>query len=619
MRRNLQHNEAPPLPPSKASSACRQRTAASARPGCMAGTASIRTRIRNAWAGLCPARAVFVLLTTGLGSGTALAGDTVLVPAGMYQVDHQLQVIVVNLPVETVNAQWPLLKTAVQAGDIYTLQPGVAQVATGMALVAHNPSGVPYQLHFSGLPLIALQAQQAIVDEPRVPGWLVVSDGNGSVLSTQMGIEVRGGFSQSFPKKSYRIECWTDTIGAATIDHSLLGMRLDDDWNLQALYNEPMRARSVVCNKLWRMLHTPWYLPYEPEAVTGVSMAHAEVFVNGAYKGIYALSERIDRKQLKLKKHNGYVRGQLYKGVSWGATTFSSVPPYSNAMRNWGGFELIYPEETTEWADLHALVDFVVNAPEEEFLEGYSTRFDAGNILDYFIFLNLLRAEDNTGKNIYIGLFDAGTPYFYVPHDLDGTFGMRYDGTLYPATQGLLMNGLYERLIEDCRPGGFREQLRARWNALRTGPVTHDFITGLFAQEEARLASNGAYAREALAWNGYAHGTAHAEYLSDWLHARLAWLDSVFNLPCHPAGIAVHARSAISLYPNPATGQVQVKVQAGTAPGRLCLVDATGRTVHEQMLHQERCTVDLHGFRPGLYMVQVHRAGRITTSRLVII
>src|SRR5690606_7729670 len=212
-----------------------------------------------------------------------------------------------------------------------------------------------------------------------------------------------------------------------------------------------------------------------------------------------------------------------------------------------------------------------------------------------------------------------GTPYFYVPHDLDGTFGMRYDGTLYPTTQGLLLNGLYERLMADCRPDGFRERLRVRWNALRTNLITHDSITDLFAQEEARLAGHGAYAREALAWSAFNYDPAHAEYLSGWLDARLSYLDSVFNLTCSPTGVESHALSGIALYPNPATGQVQVKLQTGDDQGRFCLVDATGRVVLQQFLHQESSTVDLRGLRPGLYVVQLHRSGRITTSRLVII
>lgn len=44
----------------------------------------------------------------------------------------------------------------------------------------------------------------------------------------------------------------------------------------------------------------------------------------------------------------------------------------------------------------------MVNAPEAEYLAGYPDRFELAYAVDYFIFFNLLRATDNTGKNLFI-------------------------------------------------------------------------------------------------------------------------------------------------------------------------------------------------------------------------
>src|SRR5690606_17231683 len=105
----------------------RQRTAASARPVSMEGSGSGMPRTQAASAGRCASRAFLVLFAAGLCSGAA--ADTIVVPPGMYHADHQLHLLVVNLSAEEVNAQWPQLKTAVHAGEVYTLQPGVAQVS----------------------------------------------------------------------------------------------------------------------------------------------------------------------------------------------------------------------------------------------------------------------------------------------------------------------------------------------------------------------------------------------------------------------------------------------------------------------------------------------------------
>lgn len=560
-----------------------------------------------------------VLLTAALGAATSgvKAGDTISFPPGRFLVDHALHLIVANIPASQVNLQWPGQKAALLADSIYIFMPPVAAVATGQPYNLLDGAGMAYQLFFSELPLIGITTEGPIVDEPQVPGHFVLSHGSGQLIQADLGIEYRGGSSQFWPKKSYRIEFRNDTAWNEEQDVQLPGMRSDDDWNLLAAYNEPLRLRNVVCNQLWRMIHVPYYQSLEPDAVNGVRMVHADLFVNGTYRGIYAVSERIDRKQLKLKEYDGNIRGELYKGVSWGASTFSEAPPYDNAEGSWSGFEYEYPTESTDWANLHDFVQFVLQTPEAEFLDGYSTRFVLDNAVDYFILLNLIRASDNTGKNIYIARYDAETPYFYVPWDLDGTFGIAWDGSLANITDDLLMNGFYERLIHDCRPGGFSDQLRQRWNELRTNTISSSNIIGLFAQEESLLTNNGAYARESMAWPLFEHSPAQMTYLSNWLDARLVYLDNRFNAPCEPIGIQDHGGPAISIYPNPASSHL-VLLSGSPGSSMLRLTDALGRTVLEQPLAGPRNEVDVSMIRPGWYQATVVGADHEFTQMLVI-
>src|SRR5690606_38679473 len=123
--------------------------------------------------------------------------------------------------------------------------------------------------------------------------------------------------------------------------------------NLQAMYNEPLRIRSKTNNDLWRMVNTLQYQDKEPEAINGIRMKFVELFINDEYRGLYCLGEKVNRKQLKLKKHNGNIRGELYKGVGVGANTFTAVPPYDNYVLKWGEFEYKHPDEETDWSNLH--------------------------------------------------------------------------------------------------------------------------------------------------------------------------------------------------------------------------------------------------------------------------
>ncbi|MBP9078862.1 MAG: CotH kinase family protein [Flavobacteriales bacterium] len=550
-------------------------------------------------------------------TGNAYAADTITAPPGRFHVDQVLHLIVTDLGVEQVNTQQPGLKSTFGADAWYAFNPPVAEVALGSAFPVTAADGTPFQLFFTALPLIGITTTAPIVDEPKVPGAFILSDGSGLLTQASLGIEFRGSSSQFLPKLSFLIEFRSDTAWEEETDVELLGMRNDDDWNLQALYNEPLRLRSVVNNRLWRMIHTPYYQFIEPDAVTGVSMQHAELFVNGSYRGIYAVSERVDRKQLQLKDYNGTIRGELFKGVSWGASTFSEAPPYNNTNDIWSGFEHEYPKEVTDWSSLHAFVAFVVNASTTEFLNQYPAQFEQDNAVDYFLFLNLLWATDNTGKNIYVARYDAGTPYFYVPYDLDGTFGVMWDGAQQNITDSLLTNGFYDRLLHDCGPGGFMERLQQRWNTLRTDIITQDHLTGLFAQEHNRLVANGAYTREMLAWPDYAHDTGQLTYLSNWLSAHLAFLDARFNAPCDPVGISENSAPICTFQPNPATDRITV-VLTDESPATFNLTDGMGRTVLQQALRNGRNTISLEHLSGGLYLVRVAQHGRATTGRLVI-
>ena len=109
-----------------------------------------------------------------------------------------------------------------------------------------------------------------------------------------------------------------DTNIQITRDVSLLGMRDDDDWNLQAMFNEPLRIRNRSCFEIWDNIYTLPYKEEEPDAVAGIKMKYSDLFLNNEYLGIFAVGERIDRKQLKLKKYkDGSIRGELYKGAYW--------------------------------------------------------------------------------------------------------------------------------------------------------------------------------------------------------------------------------------------------------------------------------------------------------------
>ncbi|HRH69966.1 MAG TPA: CotH kinase family protein [Flavobacteriales bacterium] len=548
----------------------------------------------------------------------ATANDTVRVAQGAFGIDSELELIVVGLDVAELNALWPGTKVAVELDLIYRFEPTVDELSTGVGYPIVDDEGDHLVLYFTALPIARINTPHTIVDDPKVPARFELFAQDLPVPPCDIGIEIRGGFAQSLPKKSFLIEFWEDPSGEGTVDRALLGMRNDDDWNLQSLYNEPLRITSPLNNRLWTDIHQPYYAALEPEAKSGISMEHVELFLNDRYQGIYAFGERVDRKQLKLEQFDGGIRGELYRGVGWGASTFTSMPPYDNNSILWSGFEYEHPEELVDWSRLHGFVDFVINASDEDFVPNYPEQFHMGTAVDYFLFLNLLRLADNAGKNIFIARYDQGEPYFYIPWDLDNGFGVIWDGTRQPVTDDVLTNGLYARLMDDCTTDGFRSRLRARWQELREDLLAYDPIMHRFNEAHDRLAANGVYDREALAWPDFVHDTDHLDYAGLWLQDRLTFLDVVFGAPC-TVGLDANATIGnVRLFPNPTTGSAIVQIDPALLPCDVYVTNTLGQRILQLHMVQERTTIDLSGSATGIYQVSISGQGMHLRRSLVV-
>jgi spore coat protein CotH len=351
-------------------------------------------------------------------------------------------------------------------------------------------------------------------------------------------------------------------------------------------------------------------------------MAYVEVFINDEYKGVYALSERVDRKQLKLKKYSNGIKGELYKGDEWGgAVTFTSLPPFDNTSLKWDGFEYKHPEEKIDWTNIYNFVNFVKNSSNEEFYRDYQKKFDLNNAVDYFIFLNLLRAADNTGKNIYIAKYKTDDPYYYVPWDLDGVFGTDWQGWNINVTNDILSNGFYARLMQDRSANGFRFALNRRWAELRSSVITEDFILAKFRKNHDYLLNNKVYERERLTWSAFERSDDQLTYISTWLKNRLEYLDVAFGSELVTTDVVLHTSSkqpdlTFQLYPNPATDYLTIDF--APKPFELIIQDLNGKVMLKTSLSGKINKVAIHNLKKGMYIATIKSDDLSKTRKLLI-
>lgn len=417
------------------------------------------------------------------------------------------------------------------------------------------------RLQFTALPIVEIKTS-GLSKHSFTDGTfcLHAPDASGADSTLRARFRHRGDYTSLLSKKSYGVKL-VDAKGQK-LDRSLLGMRSDNYWVLDALAVDPARMRNRVAMDLWGDMATPpYYAASARGARTAVSGRLVEVFENGSYRGVYNLSERIDRKQLQLAhSKKGKVRGCLYKSNNWDTWTLLGAhrssgkpvgqrpPHYDNNASRWGYWESKYPEpgngQKTDWKPLYEGCALAGAADDKEFCRQVAEVFDLPALADYYLFIELIHAVDNSGKNMYWAVYDASqsrklTP---VPWDLDGTFGRNWGGHRSDCRadndyrryliNGSMQNALFERLYK-LNAAGWNDLLASRYRKLRRTHFSPDALYGRFAAYHHLMQESGAERREWRKWSGNG-GTsfdfdAENAYLKNWIKARVEYLDRQYG------------------------------------------------------------------------------------------
>lgn len=360
----------------------------------------------------------------------------------------------------------------------------------------------------------------------------------------------------TYKKRNYHLK-FEDENGDK-VDYKFFDdLRNDNNWLLDAGTIDRLRVRNRILTDLWLdFASKPYYADAEPKALNGSRGKMVEVFRNGEYQGYYNMCEPIDRKQMKLVKTDetlGELHGMLWKAANrTNNTRMVAVSTPNNNLSTWDGFEVKYPDfddiNPTDYTPLYNVINFVANSSDEEFEKHASEYLDIPVLIDYYIFLQLIYAYDNLGKNMYWGLYDKQegnnklTPAVW---DLDTSMGQswkRYeyhpsyltpDQDIYTSSN---LDNFLKRLIQ-WDVDSFVEKGAARYRELRKTTFDTHNMTQRVVDYVNMLDKCGATSREMTRWyktddlGGLSPDLAREmPYVIDWIEKRLNWLDkNYFN------------------------------------------------------------------------------------------
>ena len=389
-----------------------------------------------------------------------------------------------------------------------------------------------FNLRFTTLPILRIITNDRIPNEPKLESWMQLSYQNPDsqysstlLFESHAGIEIRGISANRFDKRAFGIELWQNEFRE---DRSvpLLGMGYCEDWILDAMYIDELRMRNKLSFDLWNKMETRHTNDLMEEKRTGIKMEYVELFLNQRYHGLYCLGERMDEQVMDFTYSQDEKGGVMYKTYGWheGSTTFRSYLNEPILAMEWDGWEQIYPENFFNWDPLAELRKMVALSEDEVFIEEIGSLLDLENTANFYVFLNLLMAWDNTGKNIFMARYSESTKFFFIPWDLEATWGRNWkmeDSGPY----GSVQNGLHERLI-DLNAAGYSDSVSSLWENYRSSIFQKEALMQMIDENYFLLKKNGVIQRENNRWGLDIDLDEEYKYLDDWIDKRLGDLDN---------------------------------------------------------------------------------------------
>lgn len=452
----------------------------------------------------------------------------------------------------------------------------------------------------------------------------------------------RGASSSNYPKRSYAIKL-RDAYGNS-IDRKILGYRSDNNWILDAMYIDRACMRNRVSTDLWNDYSVkPYYADRENKVRTGTRGEFVEVFLNGSYWGLYCMTEKMDRKQLKLKKYvpasesttyKTEPHGFLYKSKDWSYEVLMGHKPdersfpYTEVSKvynylgqeSWCGFEQKYPDakdEYVDWTPLRDAVNFVATTDvQSTFDREIGNYFDLPILRDYYLLIELALATDNHGKNMFFYAYDQagaeGNKISVCPWDMDGTFGQNWeaDTTYTQNTQQDFEEMLWKHehgqltLFLNLKMGslGWRKMLADRYCELRPTFFDPDKLAQRFLDYASLFADGYADIREQKKW-GSSQGRIHkklqwgAQYAARWVKNRIKYMDKRYGYEPVIDGIN-DAKAEAYFAAQGGAGAIAVNVGKAQTIRIYSVSGALVRTVQV-----EAGFTPIQGFTPGVYVV----------------
>lgn len=411
--------------------------------------------------------------------------------------------------------EWPKIHlTAPEAGgvrlvftDDYSYDACDDAVRQGNAyeVLAYTDTEYAYfEIVFTGMQQICMTSSGAFGPED-IPVKVSLSTGREALVSDGRS-HYRGGVTMQSLKHGYRIEFTKSSDGKRKTAREVPGMgRLENLVLIPMVFD-----RTMMRDRLNWELYAELVAPQEPFSAR--SPSYVELFVNGAYEGIYLMIEPYDY-EVELAKYGPehVITDSVYRTGS--VRSDKDRPTCQGAYIEGRGYELHYlPAGAEAFAAIEDLIDLCRGEDDERFCSEGLNMLDLDSLLRTELYMQGAGLTDNAFNNLFVWarLENGRYRYVFFPWDMDMSWGAWQEqiGEHYDKWQYF---PIADRMINLDAGGIVRSALADMWSEMRQKTLTVENVEEKVMRYGQELYDSGAVRRNAERWdsedyevNGYA-------------------------------------------------------------------------------------------------------------------
>ena len=396
-----------------------------------------------------------------------------------------------------------------------------------------------------GMPVVELNGNLSSVPKEGFVELPFIYDDGELQFECTVQIRIQGASSAGYAKKNYSIKLINS-------DGSKHKVELSDGWGkefkycMKANWVDYSQARNVVSAQLFGDVIRAREVQDElSDLVNGGAIDGFPIVVynNGDFLGLYTMNIPKDKWMFDMKDSDEKNQA-IVMGDQWGKSV-AMKEPITNITKNWtysNFWELEFAsneestiDNSTDWVahSLNNLINFVINNDGQDFIDGISQYADVDKCIDSMIYTFFICADDNVSKNVLWVTYD-GTHWFSSMYDMDGTWGLKWNGQIAFNENHLLINNLnienynlmWQKLYKN-----FYTRIVERYLEMRQGPLSYENIEKRFTEFDAKI-PDMVFDAEQERWPSVpSHNENNIEQILDFARKRIAKMDSILVYP----------------------------------------------------------------------------------------